>query len=87
MKLFLLESGESAYQTYEAMIVCTPDEIEARKIHPDFIAKNDWYETSSPDHKYAIDCWCSPERVKVTYLGEAAPSIKVGRILSRYNGD
>lgn len=87
MKLFLLEKKEADYQSYVFSIVCAPDEATARKIHPDEDVKDDWPEIASPDHTYAIDCWTSPERVQVTYLGEADPSIKAGIIRSGHNGD
>ena len=65
------------YDTYDAAVVCAPDEETARNIYP---------ETGEPADWSSIWSWCSsPSDVQVRYLGPADPSVKPGLVLASFN--
>lgn len=83
---------------FESCVVCAENEEEARLIHPnsqylispDLVAfdnkKKEWVlKDSKSDGHWSMfqDTWCSPELVKVKFIGTADESIKKG-VICRY---
>ena len=80
MKLFLISQKQNRkYGSFNAAVVCAPDEITARNIDPKnggLIAKGNWT---------ANYFWCnSPDHIWVQYLGEADPSLGCGLVLASF---
>ena len=65
MKLYLLTQNENqGDETFDSCVVVAEDEEGARNVHP----SGDWDR---------VDIWCcEPERVTVTYLGEAREDLE-----------
>ena len=78
MKLWLISQSvnQERYDVYDSAVVAAEDEDEARHIHP---------SGQVTDNEVAIEMWCKPEQVKVTYLGEAAKRIKSCVICASFN--
>lgn len=75
MKLFLLTQPKtSGYDTYRSAVVCAASPELARQIHP-----------SGNNTPWNLETWCSPEKVTVIYLGEAAPDLTPGVICASFN--
>jgi len=67
------------YDTYDAAVVCAPDEETARNIYPETGEPADW-------RNGLHDAWVSsPSDVRVRYLGPADPSVKPGLVLASFN--
>ena len=70
------------YDTYDAAVVCAPDEETARSLNPDTgkpMTDADW-------RNGLHDAWVSsPSDVRVRYLGPADPSVKPGLVLASFN--
>ena len=74
MKLFLISQDQNNYyDTYDSAVVAAPDEETARNINP----ANYAFKGS--------DSWCSPEYVKVRYIGEAVSDIEQGVVCASFN--
>ena len=81
MNLYLISQEASySYYSYNAAVVCAPDEETARNTYPGggtTMDSNNWLD---------CDDWCSsPDLVIVQYLGKADESIKQGVVLAAYN--
>lgn len=78
MKLYLLENMEFDYyygDMYDSIIVAADSEDLAKRTQPD--SCNDWKSTA----------WASsPNNVKVTYIGEAAPNVESGVLFESFCG-
>lgn len=72
MKLWLIEQDENNnYDTYDSAVVAADSESDARAISPD---GGKWRDRHSS--------WASsPDNVKVSYVGEAAPGLVSGEII------
>jgi len=79
MKLFLISQQEKdGYDTYDSAVVCAPDESAARNMSPDSGEPFNWNDP------YSI--WCSsPDKVEVTYLGEAVDGSIQGVVCASFN--
>lgn len=82
MKLYLIsQEANNDYDTYDAAVVCAPDELTARNMNPsngEPMTDEEWKE------KYSS--WCSSvEQVKAQYLGEAEEGAKQGLVLASFN--
>lgn len=82
MNLYLISQKENdTYDTYDAAVVCAPDEETACNMHP-----GDGTTIKSDSWSYIFNCWCSStDKVTVQYLGKADESIKQGVVLASYN--
>jgi hypothetical protein len=79
MKLFLLsQEVNSGFDTFDSCVVAARTEVEARKHHPGL----GWAMQAKYDYR---DWAPSPDDVKVKYLGEAAPGVEAGIIISSFN--
>lgn len=80
MKLFKLkQSVNSAYDTFDSMVVAAESEEEARRCHPMTL----W---DSPEDESLWDgVWADPGDVSVEYIGEAAGHVEKGVILASFN--
>jgi hypothetical protein len=78
MNLYKISQDEnSGYDTFDALIVCAPDEETARNTSP-YDGPINWSE-----HHYS---WCSkPEQVTVEFIGVAADSVQPGVVLSSFH--
>ena len=85
MKLFLLTQRENVgYDTYDSMVVAAENEGDAVAISPNGDIYGD-----------ALYCWnqwdcgtawaSKPDNVTCQYIGEAAPDIKAGPIITSFN--
>lgn len=79
MKLYHLSQNEvRGYDTFSDMVVCAESEEEARNIHPSNWGEDPWSNRWSG--------WCTtPDKVEVTYLGEADSSVEKGIICSSFH--
>ncbi|MCK4824701.1 hypothetical protein KA005_53610 [bacterium] len=94
-KLWLVRQDENnGYDTYDELVVCAETEEEARQIHPAgyFWREGKWmsYNNYSPTKDEWVECplgsWCSsPDKVNVTFIGEADESVAIGIVLGSYN--
>lgn len=77
MKLWKLEQDENNdYDTFDSCIVAAETEEEARCIPPHHEGCNGYFG----------DSWCSsPDKVKVTLIGDALEGTKSGCILASFN--
>lgn len=80
MNLYLLDAGPPEYEQFNAIVVCAESEEAAMKIHPtekprpsDEISQSYW------DGQWPID------KVKIEFLGVAAPNVKPGVIVASFN--
>ena len=82
MKIFLISQDErDDYDTYDSAVVCAKDEETARNMEP-----SPYLNGEKKDFSLYDASWCSsPDKVKVVYLGEAAPDIKHGVLCSSFN--
>lgn len=72
MKLYLLTQDENTgYDTYDSCVVCAENENEAKKIEP--------------TNFFPRFGWTTPNKVKIKYLGEAAPNIEKGVVIASFN--
>jgi len=71
MKLWLISSGLSQYDTYNNAVVAASTKRKARETHP-----------NGSGHQHG---WVCPEDVNVEYLGEAKPGTKSGVICASFN--
>ena len=79
MKVYLLEQNAVVgYDTYDSAVVAATSSKEARNIHPM------GYNVKDED-TWETDCWCTPSKVKVTYLGKAKNTLKKGMICTSFN--
>jgi len=68
------------YDTYDAAVVCAPDEETARNMDPSSGGPMLW------GRYVPFWSWCSsPSDVQVRYLGPADPSVKPGLVLASFN--
>lgn len=82
MKIFLIsQEANNGYDTFDAAVVCAPDELTARNMNPGNgqpMTEATWQKSYSP--------WCSSlEQVRAQYLGEAEECAKQGVVLASYN--
>ena len=93
-QLYLLEQEvNQAYDTYDSCVVCAETEEEAKEISPDEYYKYHdgkwWFQYSSGVEKEESQNdsgWVEPKDVKVTEIGIANDSQKIGDIIcSSYN--
>lgn len=82
MNLYLIsQEANNDYDTYNAAIVCAPNELAARNTHPNgktIMDKEDWEDRYSG--------WCSSiEHVTAQYIGKAAKGAKPGVVLASFN--
>jgi hypothetical protein len=82
MNLYLISQEENYVRSsYDAAVVCTPDEETARNMYP-----GDGTIMESASWLDRFNCWCSsPDQVTVQYLGKADESIKQGVVLASFN--
>lgn len=82
MNLYLIFQEENIdYDTYNAAVVCAPDEETARNMHP---GNGISHEIDSWSRGFR--CWCSsPNQVTVKYIGKANEGIEQCVILASYN--
>lgn len=77
MKLWLLSrdfGGYDYYDKYDSCVVASETEDDARTVNP-----------SGNEYPWPHDAWVKPGQVQVKYIGEAAPGIERGVIVSSYN--
>lgn len=81
MKLYLIEQNENVnYDTYDSAVVAAPDEHTARHTHPN------GYDMNADEWTRRYSSWCSsPDKVKVTFIGEAMPDVVRGVICASFN--
>lgn len=83
MKLWLIKRrGDWDYDDFDAAVVAADTSDDARLTHPgggDYVWDGDRWSMSG------LSDWVSPDRVNVTLLGEAAPGIERGVVLSSFN--
>ena len=82
MKLYLISQDvNDGYDTYDAAVVCAPDEWAARNMYPGdgtVITETQWHGNSWT--------WCSSvEQVHARYLGEAEAGAEQGLVLASFN--
>ena len=89
MNLYLITQTETTgYDTYDAAVVCAPDENAARHMHPSGDNTEGW---DTPRKlwwkaKYAHGTWASsPEGVTVKLIGEAAADVVEGVVCASFN--
>lgn len=76
----LTQSYVHGYDTYDSIVVCAPDVWAARLISPDH------HELKRETSRYGA--WVGLDhidKITVTYLGVADPSVEQGVILSSFN--
>lgn len=83
MKLWKIsQTVNESYDTYDSAVIAAETEEEARMTHPGF-----WWQFGKKwdgkEKKYGS--WCNASEVTVEYIGEAAPEIKAGVIVSSFN--
>jgi hypothetical protein len=71
----IFQDNNNDYDTYSAAVVVAASRREARHIHPNGKSGTDW------DGYRDYSSWTSPENVKVTKLGVAAPHLKDGEVV------
>lgn len=100
-KLFLISQNKNTgYDTYNAAVVCAPDEETARHINPAVgMTRSEWDRYDNGKYAYksydefvksiwndAHAGWVKyPNDVDVEYLGVASDSIEVGLVLASFN--
>jgi hypothetical protein len=78
MKLYRISQNvNNGYDTYDSAVVAAETEEEAKMIHP---SGNEW-----DGKELGYDSWCSAEKVKVEYIGEAKEGTLKGIIVSSFN--
>lgn len=79
MNLYLLmQSENSGYDTYNAMVVAAENEEQARMMRP---LDDEWCKCS-------YNTWASsPENVNVKLIGVAVDGTESGEILASFNGE
>lgn len=100
-KLFLIsQTKNTRYDTYNAAVVCAPDEDTARHINPAVVITRDAWDRGD-DGRYAYKSYddfvehiwkdehagwvTNPDDVEVEYLGVASDTIEVGLVLASFN--
>ena len=79
MKLFLISQDENQnYDMFDSAVVAAENEDAARLIHPE----GSW---KKPVHSDFTAWASSPEKVAVTYIGEAKEGTEAGIILASFN--
>lgn len=77
MNLYKISQGVNLeYDTFDSAVVCQENEEAARRTHPSGKREGCWLPNGD---------WCEPEKVKVEYLGVAAPGTKPGVVVARNN--
>lgn len=84
MNLYLISQRVNVdYDTFDAAVVCAPDEAAARTIHPG------GYEKTVPEGKDSLDSdygtWTQQQNVEVKYIGLADDSLTQGVVLASFN--
>lgn len=79
MKLWLLTSDASGYDTYDALVVAAQTEEKAKMILPS--TSYDWNDKSNISQVWAAH----PGKVKAELIGTAAKGTKPGLILYSFN--
>ena len=88
MKLFLLtQPPSSRYDTFDCCVVCAESAEAAKLIHPSGLLVwhgDDWWwdEKRFPSEPANDQSWTSPDKVFVTYLGEATSDLSSGVVLA-----
>jgi hypothetical protein len=87
--LYLLtQDAVTGTDTYDSAIVCAASEDEARRMHPGDQAE--WFAANQPrvaqPDSWLCGTWVSsPDQVKATLIGIAAPGVKSGLVLASFN--
>lgn len=87
MKLWKIsQEVNTDYDTFDSAIVAAETEEAARNTHPSEYVPENWptgpFDTLGYD---TLSSWAIPAKVKVKYIGEAAPDIPAGVVLSSFN--
>lgn len=82
MKLYIIsQDANTGFETYDAAVVCAPDELTARNMNPrtgEPMTDAQWKENHST--------WCSSvEQVKVQYLGVAEEGVTTRLVIASFN--
>lgn len=94
MKLWRLSQSENnGWDTYDSAVVAAETAEDAIRVSPD---GDEWidgkWKTVIKSGPRAGECytaychgWCSPDKVSVTLIGEAADGVKAGVICASFN--
>jgi hypothetical protein len=74
---YLSQDDETGYDTYDSCVVAADSEDEARLIRPD--GGDNW------DSMFGSSWARYPNKVKVTFIGVAASTVKRGVVCSSFN--
>lgn len=84
MNLYLIsQTANNDYDTYDAAVVCAPDEATAKMINPSDSMKPTPEGSGMRDGQYGS--WTQQNNVKVEFIGMAHKELKQGVILASFN--
>lgn len=82
MNLYLIsQETNNDYDTFDSAVVCAPDELAARNMHP----SGECESATECELEIRRGSWCAPEHVMVQYLGKATKGLKQGVVLASFN--